>query len=264
MKLPAILAAGSGDTAVVMLHGVGGAKEAWSGTVKALSDSGYRALAWDMPGYGDSAMIDPYTNEGLARALEALIDALAAPRTVLLGHSMGAMVAQEAVALFPHKISGLILSGTSPAFGTPGGAWQQGFLQSRFAPLDAGRGMAALAAELVPGMMAAGASAATHAAAAALMARVPEAAYRAALSAIVAFDRRARLADIRVPTLALAGLHDRNAAPSVMEKMAARIPACEYLCLPGVGHLANMEDPAAFDAAVLRFLNRHFSPQNAE
>ncbi len=259
MKLPATLKAGSGDTAVVMLHGVGGAKEAWPSTLAALAENGFRAVAWDMPGYGESAMIDPYTNQGLARALEALVDALAAPRTVLLGHSMGGMVAQEAMALFPHKISGLILSGTSPAFGTPGGAWQQGFLQSRFAPLNAGRGMAALAAELVPGMMAAGASAATHAAAAALMARVPQAAYRAALSAIVAFDRRAQLADIHVPTLALAGQYDKNAAPAVMEKMAARIPGCEYLCLPGVGHLANMEDPAGFDAAVLAFLNRHFS-----
>ena len=259
MKLPATLEAGNGDTAVVMLHGVGGAKEAWPSTLAALAENGFRAVAWDMPGYGESAMIDPYTNQGLARALEALVDALAAPRTVLLGHSMGGMVAQEAMALFPHKINGLILSGTSPAFGTPGGAWQQGFLQSRFAPLNAGRGMAALAAELVPGMMAAGASAATHAAAAALMARVPQAAYRAALSAIVAFDRRAQLADIHVPTLALAGAHDKNAAPAVMEKMAARIPGCEYLCLPGVGHLANMEDPAAFDAAVLGFLKRHFS-----
>ena len=108
-------------------------------------------------------------------------------------------------------------------------------------------------------MMAEDASAATHAAAAALMARVPEAAYRAALSAIVAFDRRAQLADIRVPTLALAGQYDKNAAPSVMEKMAARIPGCEYLCLPDAGHLANMEDPLAFDAAVLDFLNRHFA-----
>ena len=259
MSLPAILKAGSGDSAVVMLHGVGGAKEAWASTLAALSGAGFRAIAWDMPGYGQSAMIDPYTNEGLARALESLLDVLDARRVVLLGHSMGGMVAQEALARFPHKINGLILSGTSPAFGAPGGTWQQGFLRSRFAPLDAGRGMAALAAELVPAMMAPGAGAAAQAAAAAMMSRVPEAAYRAALSAIVAFDRRAQLADIRVPTLALAGAHDRNAAPAVMEKMAARIPGCEYRCLPDVGHLANLEDPAAFDAAVLEFLNRHFA-----
>ncbi len=259
MSVPAILEAGSGDTAVVMLHGVGGAKEAWQSTLAALSGAGFRAIAWDMPGYGDSAMIDPYTNEGLARALETLVDATGAARIVLLGHSMGGMVAQEALALFPHKISGLILSGTSAAFGAPGGTWQQGFLQSRFAPLDAGRGMATLAAELVPAMMAPGAAAAAKVAAAAMMSRVPEAAYRAALSAIVAFDRRAGLATIEVPTLAIAGAYDTNAAPAVMQKMAARIRGCEYLCLRDVGHLANLEDPAAFDAAVLDFLQRHFT-----
>ena len=74
MRVPATIVAGSGDTAVVLLHGVGGAKEAWTSTLAALSENGFRAVAWDMPGYGESAMIDPYTNQGLARALEALVD----------------------------------------------------------------------------------------------------------------------------------------------------------------------------------------------
>ena len=137
-----------------MLHGVGGGKEAWLDCLPEVARSGYQAIAWDMPGYGASPMIDPYSNTGLARSLERLIDHIGAKRNVLLGHSMGGMVAQEAVALFPDKIHGLILSGTSAAFGKPGGDWQQKFLSSRFAPLDAGMGLSGLASTLVRGMVA--------------------------------------------------------------------------------------------------------------
>ena len=256
--LPVCLDQGHGDTAVFLLHGVGGGKEAWPDTMQALVGAGFRAIAWDMPGYGGSQGIVPYDNAGLAHALEMLIEHAGAKTNVILGHSMGGMVAQEAVALFPHKIHGLVLSGTSPSFGKPDGAWQQQFLQARFAPLDAGRGMAGLAPELARGMLAPDASDAVVAQAAAVMARVPEAAYRAALSAIVSFNRLDELACIAIPTLCLAGEHDRNASPAVMQRMASRIPGAQYLLLPGAGHIANMEQPAAFNAAVLAFLQQHF------
>ena len=58
--------------------------------------------------------------------------------------------------------------------------------------------------------------------------------------------------------LVLAAEHDGNAPAAVMERMAAKIPGAEYVCLPGLGHLACMESPAVFNAAVLGFLRRKF------
>jgi 3-oxoadipate enol-lactonase len=262
MTIPKFTEQGTGDTAVFLLHGVGGGQQAWAQTLPALAAHGYRAIAWDAPGYGGSAPVEPYTTVELARALHRLIAKGGAKggarRNVVLGHSMGGMIAQEAFALEPARIDGLILFATSPAFGKPGGDWQQQFLQSRFAPLDAGAGMAGLAPELVRGMFAPGASKADMAAAVDVMSGVPEATYRAALSAIVSFNRLDNLPNINVPTLCLACELDKNAAPAVMEKMAARIPAAEYTCLPGVGHLGNMELPDTFNAAVLKFLKQHF------
>lgn len=249
---------GQGATAVFLLHGVGGGQQVWLANTPALAAAGYRTVAWDMPGYGASAAVSPCSTASLAAALENLIDHIGAERNVLLGHSMGGMVAQEAMALFPSKIHGLILSGTSAAFGRAEGAWQQQFLHSRFAPLDAGMGMAQLALQLVPTMVGPDCEPRACAEAAAVMARVPEASYRAALSAIVSFKRQDNLAQIRVPCLCLAGEHDRTAAPAVMQKMAQQIAGSTYLCLAGVGHLANMEQPAAFNAAVLSFLQLHF------
>jgi 3-oxoadipate enol-lactonase len=258
MSIPAHRIEGDGDTAVFLLHGVGGAKEAWRDNAGAIAAAGFKTVAWDMPGYGASQTIAPYTLQRLAQSLAALIEHIGARRNVLLGHSMGGMVAQEAAVLCPDKLQALLLVATSPAFGKPGGDWQAQFLRSRFAPLDAGIGMVGLAAQLVPAMVAPSASAKTIDAAATLMAQVPEVSYRAALAAIVGFDRLAWLARIRVPTLCLAGEHDTNAAPAVLQKMAQHIPHAEYLCLPGVGHLANIEQPAVFNAAIVNFLCKHF------
>jgi 3-oxoadipate enol-lactonase len=257
-RIPATIDSGSGATAVFLLHGVGGGKQAWTGNLPALAAAGYRAIAWDMPGYGDSATVDPYTTRELAQALQGLIVHVGAARNVVLGHSMGGMVAQELAALWPEQVDGLILSGTSPAFGRADGGWQQQFLQQRFAPLDAGMDMAELARQLVPTMMAPDADASALEMACAVMAQVPQASYRAALQAIVSFNRLDALAQIRVPTLCLAGAHDRNAAPHVMQRMAERIPQARYQCLADVGHLANMEQPDAFNGAVLQFLQTFF------
>lgn len=255
------IAWGRGDTLVLMLHGVGGGAAAWgdemSGTGCAVGDAGGHAVAIDLPGYGGSPLIEPYDMAGLAAAVQDVIARAPHTRCVLVGHSMGGMVAQEVVARWPAAVHGLVLSGTSAAFGKPGGDWQRQFLRERLGALDAGGGMAALAPGLAAGMASPRADAAAVQRCAALMARVPEATYRAALTAIVGFDRREALDRIAVPVLLLAGADDRNAPPALMQAMAARIPQAEYLCLAGVGHLANMEAPRPFNTALLAFLRRH-------
>ena len=253
---------GQGERAVVLLHGIGGGREAWgdaiSGTGRALADAGFLAIAPDLPGYGDSLSIAPYDMAGLAGAVAALIDWLEPAACALVGHSMGGMVAQELMARTPGRVRALVLSGTSPAFGKAEGAWQAEFLAQRLAPLDAGRGMAALAPGLALGMASPRAPHDAVARAAVLMSGVPEATYRRALQAITGFDRRELLGDLRLPVLCLAGAHDRNAPPAVMQQMATRIAGAEFVCLAGVGHLANIEAPKPFNAALVDFLRRRF------
>jgi 3-oxoadipate enol-lactonase len=253
VTIPNFTILGSGPT-VLMLHGIGGGHLAFAPQVETLASSGYRAVAWDMPGYGHSAPIEPYTFKGLAERCIALIDKLNCGTVTLVGHSMGGMVAQEVVARRPELVDKLMLCGTSASFGKPDGDWQREFVAQRTAPLDAGKSMAEVAELLVPqmigpGSLPEGVRLATH-----CMALVPPATYRRALQALVTFDRRASLAAIRVPTLLLAGEHDRNAPPAIMKKMAAAIPGSTYLELHGIGHLQNLEAPDEFDAALLNFL----------
>ncbi len=257
-QVPAFTALGSGPT-VLMLHGIGGGHLAFAPQVETFASQGYRAVAWDMPGYGHSAPIEPYTFKGLAQSCIALIDSLKCGDVTLIGHSMGGMVAHEVVARRPDLVNRLVLCGTSPAFGRkPDGQsadeWQRNFVQSRTAPLDAGQSMQQLAQQLVPGMVGPSAMAEGVKLAAHCMSQVPASTYRRALEALVTFDRRDGLAAIHVPTLLIAGEHDRNAPPSVMKKMADAIRSSSYHEMKGIGHLMNLEAPDAFDGAVLNFL----------
>lgn len=256
--IPKFTTLGSGPT-VMMLHGIGGGHIAFAPQVETLAAAGYRAVAWDMPGYGYSAPIEPYTFKGLAQSCVDLIDALQCEHVVLLGHSMGGMVAQEVVARRPERVSRLVLCGTSAAFGkrTDGrsaDAWAQQFIAQRTAPLDAGQSMAEVAQRLVPQMVGPGSLPEGLRLAEHCMAGVPAATYRRALDCLVTFDRQAALSAINVPTLLIGGEFDRVAAPAVMKQMADAIPDARYAELKGIGHLMNLEAPDEFDALLLDFL----------
>jgi pimeloyl-ACP methyl ester carboxylesterase len=250
----------------VLLHGVGGGRQGFPATGAALAGLGFRVLAADQPGYGLSALIEPYDLAGMAEAVRRLIAWAAADaggsrgaeaaRALIVGHSMGGMVAQELAARTPGHVRALVLAATSPAFGSPDGAWQAEFLRSRFAPLDAGLGMAGLAKQLVAAMAGRGARPERLAEAERLMAGVPEATYRRALAALVRFDRREALARIAVPTLVVTGEDDRTAAPEVAKRMAARIAGAELAIVPATGHLLMLEQPEAFDPVLLDFVAR--------
>ena len=256
--LPAYAEKGTGDTLVLLLHGIGGDRTVWPWQMKSLAAAGYRVVAWDMPGYGASASIDPYTIRTLSESAAVLIQHLGAPKTVVVGHSMGGMVAQSLAAAHPGLVQGLILYGTSPAFGKPEGDWQREFLAARLAPLDAGKTMPELAASLVAAMLGEDADPAGVALAEASMGRVSPDVYRRSLAALVGFDERAALARIAVPTLLIVGERDGNAPPAVMSRMADKVNGAQYLCVPGAGHLTHMEQPARFDESMLTFLRQHF------
>jgi len=202
--VPHFMSLGDGPT-VLMLHGVGGGHLAFAPQVESFASAGYRAVSWDMPGYGSSAPIEPYTFKGLAESAIALIEALAGrdregtPPVILIGHSMGGMVAQEVVARRPGLVKRLILCGTSPSFGKPDGDWQRAFVASRTAPLDAGQSMAELAATLVPQMTGPGALPEGLKLAEHCMGLVPAATYRRAVECLAGFDRRANLPAIPCP-----------------------------------------------------------------
>jgi pimeloyl-ACP methyl ester carboxylesterase len=237
-----------------MLHGIGADGRMFLPIIDRLWESGFRpGIPW-LPGYGPKPLNGPLTFPGLAATLAAELDVLGTERVILLGHSIGGMLALEFAATFPGRVRALILSATTPAFGSRDGSFQRDFLKARLGPLDAGRTMAELAQEAAPRLVGSDAVPEAIAEVSRLMAAVPEATFRAALACLVTFDRRADLARIAVPTLLIAGEEDTNAPLKTMTRMAEAIPGARLEVLPRIGHLAPLECPDRYADIVRRFL----------
>ncbi|WP_271671760.1 alpha/beta fold hydrolase [Bradyrhizobium sp. CCBAU 51627] len=241
-------------TSLIFLHGIGGAARAWRQQLATFGDR-FHTIAWDMPGYGGSAPLGSVSIAALADALQHFIEQIGVRSPILVGHSIGGMVVQKWLTQSPKLARAVVLAQTSPAFGKADGDWQKSFIESRLGPLNRGETMNSLAPSLVKELVGDDPDPNGMELARECMASVPEASYRAMMLALVGFDQRSTLKDISVPTLLLSGSKDNNAPAPMMAKMATYIPAAEYVELPGVGHLANLERPDAFGKALGRFVD---------
>jgi 3-oxoadipate enol-lactonase len=242
---------------LVFLHGIGGAARGWRNQLQHFAGR-FRTIAWDMPGYGGSSPLETVSIASLASALASFLKSCGATKPVLVGHSIGGMIVQQLLSDDPKCASAVVLAQTSPAFGKPDGEWQKNFIDARLGPLDRGETMVSLAPSLVSELVGDAPDSAGMELARDCMSTVPEVAYRATMLALMGFDLRNALSRISVPTLVLSGSKDNNAPAPMMAKMATYIPNASYVELDGVGHLANLERPNAFNATLQNFLTTTF------
>jgi 3-oxoadipate enol-lactonase len=196
----------------------------------------------------------------LADALQDFLQQVDATKPILVGHSIGGMIVQQLLVKSPHIAGAVVLAQTSPAFGKPDGDWQKSFIDARLGPLDRGETLATLAPTLVKELVGDDPDVSGMEIARDCMACVPDTTYRATMLALMGFDLRNALKKIAVPTLVLSGSKDNNAPAPMMAKMASYIPSATFVELDGVGHLANLERPGAFNAALDSFLKANVAP----
>lgn len=250
---------GSGPI-VLMLHGAGGGFRTFAPQVESLAAMGYRAVAWDMPGYGLSLPVQPFGLKGLAQRAVALIESLLPPdapthqrKVDLIGHGLGGMVAQELVMRRPDLVRRLVLVGSTSG---PDSGWAQD-AQQQLATMPGdlhGEALTAwadgvIAGQIGPLALTEGVQLARH-----CLAQVSPVIYRLALQAQAGFDRDAALAQIHVPTLLITGECDRLAPGTTLERMARQIQGSRWVQMPGIGHWPHLEMPDAYEALVLDFL----------
>ena len=254
--LPTFTSLGSGRS-VLLLHDADGGHLSFAPQVETLASQGYRAIAWDMPGYGRSAPVEPYTFKALATRCQWLMDALHRPGAAplaLVGHGLGAMLALEVALRQPARVGRLVLCAGGPALDAAAcAAWVAPRLQALDA--DGGADMVALADRLVPQHAAPGALPEGLRLAAHALAQVYPSTYRRALLALPTFARHARdFAQLHMPTLLVSGQYDRGTPPDALEALAQVLPDARHATLAHAGHWPQLEDPDGFDALLLEFL----------
>ncbi len=250
----AVRDAGEG-AAVVFLHGVGGRRTDWAEQQRHFSQH-YRTLAWDARGYGDS---DDYAGaasiELFADDLARVLDTLGIIRAHLVGLSMGGYIAQAVASRHPDRIVSLTLADTSISLQhTLGAHGAAQFLAARREPLEHGTSLGVLARTIAPNLLAPGAGEDLIARVEMTFATLRGESYLKALGAVVGFRNRLDLLSVRVPTLVIVGEHDTLLPPTASRALADAIPGARYVELRGAGHLSNLEQPVAFNAALEDFL----------
>jgi pimeloyl-ACP methyl ester carboxylesterase len=244
---------GTGDEAVLLLHGLGGSRLSWEPQLAALAGD-RRVVAWDQPGYGASPPPPGrLTFAGLAGAVAGLLDLLDLPRAHLVGLSFGGMIAQHTAIAHPDRVASLALLSTSPAFGLDGttpAEWRA----ARLAPLDRGLRPADFAGDVLRAIAGPDLTPDALAQQQAAMSRISADGLRAAIDCLVTHDTRDALHAVRAPALVLVGALDGETPVPYAQALADGIPGARLEVVPGAGHLLNAEAPARVNA----LLSRHF------
>ena len=252
MGKTAWIEAGEGGQPIVFLHGLGGTSGAWGPQMDFFSGS-RRCLAWDMPGYGDSAAEDPLTYASIADRLVAFLDDAGIEHADLVGLSFGGMHALHTALRHPARIRKMVLANTSPAFGMNGtdpDEWKQ----ARLAPLDAGETPASMAPMVLDAIAGSPLDAQIRADLVAAFGRIRSDGLRAAVECLPHNDIRSELSSITHECLVIAGELDEETPVAYAEVLAQGLSNGQLEVMPGIGHLSPSENPNGFNALVDRFL----------
>lgn len=242
---------GSGSP-LVLLHAFPFDRRFWDGVTPALVAAGFRVIAPDFLGFGQSQSREPWSIEDQAKAVSASLDSLGITSAAVAGLSMGGYVALAMAALRPSQLSALVLANTKASPDSP---------TARQARADAAvvvssKGVSAFCDGMVDKLLAPGSPQDVRNTTRALM-NQPQQTVLYALDALRDRpDRRLGLEAITAPTLVVCGSLDPICPPQEGRELAGSIAGAAYVEIEGAAHLTNIEAPQAFAQAVTNFLPR--------
>lgn len=240
---------------VVLVHGHPFNRGMWSGQAEVLVAAGCRVLAPDLRGYGASDVVPGVTLlSDFADDIAALLDALKIDRAVVGGLSMGGQIAMEMLRSHPGRVRGLVLADTSPVAETEDGKASRKSLAERLIA----EGMGGYADEVIDRMIAPYHVAERPELAERVLemmrATAPEGAAAALRGRAERPDYRETLAGARVPVLIVVGADDTYTPVDGVRDTHALVPGSTLVVIERAAHMPNLEQAAAFDAALLDFI----------
>jgi len=245
---------GSGP-AVILLHGYPFHRSMWREQIDLLSGAGFRAIAPDLRGMGETRFSgEVATMEDMARDVAALMNELKIDQAVVCGLSMGGYVALEFIHLFPSRVQALILAGAR----AQGADEAEKKSRQEQAERVLTEGLSPVADAMLPKLLARR----TLAEKPDVVARVREMILRTDARGAAAAQRgmAARrdhsndLSAINPPTLIIAGREDTIRAPDDAEFLHSGIQNSRLEIIDDAAHLMNIEQPDVFNQALLDFL----------
>jgi pimeloyl-ACP methyl ester carboxylesterase len=239
---------------LLLIHGFPLNARMWEPQL-ALAANGWRVLAPQLRGMDGGSTDEPATSmDDHAGDIIDLFDALHIEDAVVGGLSMGGYVTFALFRHAPRYVRALVLADTRPQADTPEGV--EG--RRKMLALVKDKGPSAVADEMIPKLIGEHTRRTRPDVAEQLRSLILASSADAIANAITALMTRADssplLASIHVPTLIVVGEQDTITPPALSEQMYQAIKGSEYVAIPDAGHMSNLEQPDAFNAALARFL----------
>ncbi len=246
---------GKQDAAVVILsHSLGCNLNMWDPQVDSL-ESRFRVLRYDTRGHGGSdAPKAPYTLEQLVEDAVGLMDVLNIDAAHWIGLSMGGMIGQGVALSYPGRLKSLVLSDTGaimPDEAQP--IWDKRINEAREGGMEA-RIQETFEDWFTPEFLKENPAVLEKIRQQLLS--TPVAGYIGCIEAFRRINYINQLSKIKIPTLIIVGEKDFGTPVEASRAMYERIPNSRLVILPSAAHLSNIEQPQAFQEALLSFLER--------
>ena len=237
---------------VVLLHGIGSGAASWVQQLEALGAT-RRVLAWDAPGYGTSSPLADASPlaAAYAKRLAGWLDALGLARCVLVGHSLGAIMAGAFAAAHPQRVAGLLLVSPAAGYGAAPAEVREHKRAARLAML-AELGAQGLAQQRSANMLSPHASDDARAWVRWNMARVIPHGYAQATHLLANADLAADLAKFAGRVQIAVGAEDTITPPDACERLA-RAAHAPFQIVPKAGHAGYVEQPQTYTSMIQNF-----------
>lgn len=233
-----------GALPLMCLHGIGSGAASWLEAALILSQR-TRVIAWDAPGYGTSTPLpmDAPRGADYAQRLHEMLDALGIARCVLVGHSLGALMAAPAVRQRSERFAALVLISPAQGYGAPARAADRARVHAERLKALAEDGIAGMAERRSQRLVSEHASGTARAWVRWNMARLHEHGYRQAIELLCGGDLLADL-PVPIPTQVACGALDVVTPPATCAEVAQAAGVALHP-IAQAGHASYVEQPAA-------------------
>jgi pimeloyl-ACP methyl ester carboxylesterase len=240
---------------VVLLHGIGSGSASWVHQLAALSQS-RRVIAWDTPGYGETAPVRPQfpVAGDYSAALAAALQALGIDRCILVGHSLGAIIAAAYAREKPSNVAGLMLISPANGYAAADPEVRATKRDARLSMLDE-LGPRGLADQRGGNMLSAHASEEARAWVKWNMARVISSGYRQATHLLANANLSGDLALFQGRVQVVVGQDDVITPPAACRRVAEAAQTGLNI-IPQAGHAGYVELPEVYTASIEQFCRR--------